>query len=135
MWQWAKNLPIWFLKKNNSLSTYPQAQPFEHLEPGVSFSLPFNVTANSFEGNFNISVTNDQNFDILFNKSITLKNGVSANETVTVIPPVNASSGTEAIMTIFAEAANGSDFNYAVLHLDVIDVVITTGFLGFKAIH
>ncbi|KAM9477191.1 von Willebrand factor A domain-containing protein 7-like [Clarias gariepinus] len=117
--RYQRQSPSWFQVSDVTVA----AQPFEHLEPGVSFSLPFNVTANSFEGNFNISVTNDQNFDILFNKSITLKNGVSANETVTVIPPVNASSGTEAIMTIFAEAANGSDFNYAVLHLDVIDVV------------
>lgn len=76
-------------------------------------------------GSFNIRVSNDRNFAVHFNTSISLGSGGSANDSVTLIVPENTSSGTDVTVTIQAEAPDGSNSNYAVLRLAVIAPVIT----------
>ncbi|KAM9478037.1 von Willebrand factor A domain-containing protein 7-like [Clarias gariepinus] len=95
-------------------------QPVETVEPGKQITLPFTVATTGSGGSFNISVSNDRSFDSLFNTSLTLESGGSANGTVALTVPANASSGTDVTVTIQAEAPDGSDSNYAVLRLAVI---------------
>ncbi|XP_017319797.1 von Willebrand factor A domain-containing protein 7 [Ictalurus punctatus] len=95
-------------------------QPVGTIEPGKQFTLPFTVTTKSSGGSFNISVSNDRNFDTRFNTSITLESGGSANATVTLTVPENTSSGTDVTVTIEAEAPDASDFNYAVLRIAIV---------------
>ncbi|XP_027023495.2 von Willebrand factor A domain-containing protein 7-like [Tachysurus fulvidraco] len=90
------------------------------MEPGKIFTLPYTVATNSSGGSFNIRVSNDRNFKTQFNTSITLKSGVSVNDTVTLTVPGNTPSGTDVTVTIEAEAVDGSDSNYAVLRIAVI---------------
>ncbi|KAB5581390.1 hypothetical protein PHYPO_G00175100 [Pangasianodon hypophthalmus] len=98
-------------------------EPFETMELGKEFTLPFTVATNGSGGSFNISVINDRNFDTLFNTSLTLESGGSANGIVILTVPTNTSSGTDVTVTIQAEAADGSDFNYIVLRLLVVPPV------------
>ncbi|KAB5581392.1 hypothetical protein PHYPO_G00175120 [Pangasianodon hypophthalmus] len=95
-------------------------EPVGTAEPGKQLTLPFTVATNGSGGSFNIRVSNDRNFDTLFNKSLTLESGGSANGTVTLTVPENTSSGTDVTVTIQADAPDGSDSNYAVLRLAVI---------------
>ncbi|KAM9476981.1 von Willebrand factor A domain-containing protein 7-like [Clarias gariepinus] len=95
-------------------------QPVGTVEPGKQFTLPFTVATTGSGGSFNISVSNDRSFNTLFNTSLTLESGGSANGTVALTVPANASSGTDVTVTIQAEAPGGSNFNYAVLRLAVI---------------
>ncbi|XP_058242002.1 von Willebrand factor A domain-containing protein 7-like [Hemibagrus wyckioides] len=95
-------------------------QPVGTLEPGKQFTLPFTVATSGTGGIFNISVSNDRNFDTRYNSSITLVSGVSANGSVTLTVPENTPSGTDVTVTIETEAPNGSDFNYVVLRLSVV---------------
>ncbi|KAK3554501.1 hypothetical protein QTP70_024406, partial [Hemibagrus guttatus] len=95
-------------------------QPVGTMEPGKQFTVLFTVANNGTERIFNISISNDRNFDTWFNASITLESGVSVNNTVTLTVPENTPSGTDVTVTIEADAADGSDFNYAVLRLSVI---------------
>lgn len=81
------------------------------------------MATNGSGGSFKISVSNDHNFVIYFNPSITLTSGGSANGTVILIAPVNTSSGTEVTVRIQAEAADGSDYNYIVQRLLVVSSV------------
>lgn len=83
------------------------------------------MATNSSGGSFNIRVSNDRNFDIHFNTSMTLESGGSANDSVTLTVPENTSSGTDVTVTIQVEAPSGSDSNYAVLRLAIIAPVIT----------
>ncbi|XP_060729093.1 von Willebrand factor A domain-containing protein 7-like [Tachysurus vachellii] len=95
-------------------------QPVGTMQPGTQFILPFKVATSGTGGIFNISVSNDRNFDTHYNSSITLVSGVSASGTVTLSVPENTPSGTDVTVTIAAEAPNASDFNYVVLRLSVI---------------
>ncbi|XP_026795889.3 von Willebrand factor A domain-containing protein 7-like [Pangasianodon hypophthalmus] len=95
-------------------------QPVGTVEPGKQFTLPFTVATKGSGGSFNISVNNDRNFKTLFNKSITLESGGSANGTVILTVPENTSSGTDVTVTIEAEAPDGSDFNYAVQRIAIV---------------
>ncbi|KAF5897615.1 von Willebrand factor A domain-containing protein 7-like, partial [Clarias magur] len=95
-------------------------QPVGTVEPGKQFTLPFTVSTTGSGGSFKISVSNDRSFDSLFNASLTLDSGGSANATVALTVPANTSSGTDVTVTIQAEAPDGSDSNYAVLRLAVI---------------
>lgn len=83
------------------------------------------MATNDSGGSFNIRVSNDRNFAVRFNTSITLGSGGSANDSVTLIVPENTSSGIDVTVTIQAEAPGGSNSNYAVLRLAVIAPVIT----------
>ncbi|MCJ8730232.1 hypothetical protein PDJAM_G00181910 [Pangasius djambal] len=94
--------------------------PVGTVEPGKQFTLPFTVATNGSGGSFNIRVSNDRNFDTLFNTSLTLESGGSANDTVILTVPRNTSSGTDVTVTIQADAPDESDSNYAVLRLAVI---------------
>ncbi|KAI5625149.1 von Willebrand factor A domain-containing protein 7 isoform X3, partial [Silurus asotus] len=95
-------------------------QPVGTAEPGKQLILPFTVATSGSGGNFTISVNNDQNFDTLYNPSITVNSGDTTNGTVTLTVPNTASSGTDVTLTIQAEAPGGSDSNYAVLRIAVI---------------
>ncbi|KAM9476982.1 von Willebrand factor A domain-containing protein 7-like [Clarias gariepinus] len=95
-------------------------QPVETVEPGKQFTLPFTVATTGSGGSFNIIVSNDRSFNTLFNASLTLESGGSANGTVALTVPASTSSGTDVTVTIQAEAPDGSDSNYAVLRLAVI---------------
>ncbi|KAF4090725.1 hypothetical protein AMELA_G00055180 [Ameiurus melas] len=95
------------------------APPSERTEPGKEVTLPFTLATEGSGGRFNIRVSNDHNFDTRFNTSITLESGGSANDTIILTVPTNASFGTEVTVTIQAEAADGSDFNYIELRLAI----------------
>ncbi|XP_026795878.3 von Willebrand factor A domain-containing protein 7-like [Pangasianodon hypophthalmus] len=95
-------------------------QPVGTVEPGKQLTLPFTVATKGSGGSFNIRVSNDRNFDTLFNTSLTLESGGSANGTVTLTVPENTSSGTDVTVTIEAEAPDGSDFNYAVQRITIV---------------
>ncbi|XP_060782511.1 von Willebrand factor A domain-containing protein 7-like [Neoarius graeffei] len=108
--------PTQFQASNVTITT----QPVGTTEPGKKFTLPFTVATIDSGGSFNIRVSNDRNFAVHFNTSISLGSGGSANDSVTLIVPENTSSGTDVTVTIQAEAPDGSNSNYAVLRLAVI---------------
>ncbi|XP_047667869.1 von Willebrand factor A domain-containing protein 7-like isoform X2 [Tachysurus fulvidraco] len=94
--------------------------PVGTMEPGKQFTLPYLVATQGSGGTFKMNVNSDHNFETFYNTFIALENGGSANGTVNLTVPENTPSGTDVTVTIEAEAPDGSDFNYAVLHLSVI---------------
>lgn len=103
----------------------PQTPPVGTMAPGKQFTLPFTVATQGSGGSFKINVNNDHNFETFYNTFIALESGGSANGAVNLTVPKITPSGTDVTVTIEAEAPDGSDFNYAVLHLSVIAPVIT----------
>ncbi|KAI4895401.1 hypothetical protein NFI96_022024 [Prochilodus magdalenae] len=93
------------------------------LEPGRNFILPFTVATNGSGGIFTVRVSNDRSFEAVFNPSLTLERGGSANGTVTLVVPENTPSGSDVTVTVEVEAPGGADSNYAVLRLSVVDPV------------
>ncbi|XP_071754168.1 von Willebrand factor A domain-containing protein 7 [Centroberyx gerrardi] len=93
------------------------------VEPGETFSLPFSVMTQGSGGTYTINAKNDRRFPITFPASLTLTTGQYTNATLTITPPVNTPSGTDATLTIEAKSSSGVDSNYIVLRLSVITKV------------
>ena len=103
-----------------SHNVFPQTQADGTLEPGRNFTLPFTVATNGSGGIFTVRVSNDRSFEAVFNSSLTLEQGGSANGTVTLVVPENTPSGSDVTVTVEVEAPGGADSNYAVLRLSVV---------------
>ncbi|XP_066563742.1 hemicentin-1 [Amia ocellicauda] len=76
------------------------------LEPGQDYIIPFTVDTNGTGGTFSISVRDDKRFVINATESVT----VGSNGTA---------GGTDVSITVEAQSASTSDFNYAVLRLTI----------------
>lgn len=108
-----------------SYSRCLQANPDDILVPGTPFTVPFTVTSRGRGGNFTIRATNNQNrFNSTSPASLVLEAGGSVNGTVNISAPLNTPSGTEVTLTIEAEAPEGTDLNYIVLRISVVNTVI-----------
>ncbi|KAM3864968.1 von Willebrand factor A domain-containing protein 7 [Diretmus argenteus] len=90
------------------------------MEPGKAFSLPFSVMTQGPGGKYTIESNNDRNFPMHSPPSLTLTTGQYAKATLTITPPSNTPSGTDATLTIKAKSSSGADSNYAVLKLSVV---------------
>ncbi len=55
--------------------------------------------------------------------SLTLTTGLYANNTLTIMPPANTTSGTDVTLTMEAKSSSGADSNYVVLRLSVVTKV------------
>lgn len=93
------------------------------LEPGTTQSVPFSIITIGGGGNFTVQASNDQNFSLTSSSSLNLDVGGSANGTVNITAPADASSGTGVTLTIQAVAPGGADTNYAVLRFTVLEKV------------
>ncbi|XP_049897241.1 von Willebrand factor A domain-containing protein 7-like [Epinephelus moara] len=93
------------------------------LVPGTPLSVPFTVMTSGAGGTFSIQATNDQSFPSTFPSSLMLETDGSANGTVTLTAPLNTVSGTVVTLTISAEASGGTDTNYVVRRLTVLEMV------------
>ncbi|XP_033490261.2 von Willebrand factor A domain-containing protein 7-like isoform X1 [Epinephelus lanceolatus] len=93
------------------------------LVPGTPLSVPFTVMTSGAGGTFSIQATNDQSFPSTFPSSLMLETDGSANGTVTLTAPLNTVSGTVVTLTISAEASGGTDTNYVVRRLTVLETV------------
>ncbi|XP_071368652.1 von Willebrand factor A domain-containing protein 7 [Centroberyx affinis] len=93
------------------------------VEPGETFSLPFSVMTQGSGGTYTIKAKIDRSFTIDFPSSLTLTTGQYTNATLTITPPVNTPSGTDATLTIEAKSSSSADSNYIVLKLSVITKV------------
>ncbi|KAL7390224.1 hypothetical protein ABVT39_017352 [Epinephelus coioides] len=93
------------------------------LVPGTPLSVPFTVMTSGAGGTFSIQATNDQSFPSTFPSSLMLETDGSANGTVTLTAPLNTVSGTVVTLTISAEASGGTDTNYIVRRLTVLETV------------
>nr|XP_046266993.1 von Willebrand factor A domain-containing protein 7-like [Scatophagus argus] len=93
------------------------------LVPGTTLSVPFSVMTEGAGGTFNIRATNDQGFSSTFPSSLFLGTGGNANGTVNLTAPLNTTSGTDVTLTIEAEAPGGTDSNYVVLRITVLNTV------------
>ncbi|XP_008295265.1 von Willebrand factor A domain-containing protein 7-like isoform X2 [Stegastes partitus] len=90
------------------------------LEPGKPFQLNFSLKTEGAGGSYSISARNDRDFSMSYPESLTLTTGVYANATLTITPPADTPSGTDATLTIQATSSSGADSNYVVLRLSVV---------------
>ncbi|XP_026158595.1 von Willebrand factor A domain-containing protein 7 isoform X2 [Mastacembelus armatus] len=97
-----------------------QAVVDSSVEPGKVFKLPFSVMTEGTDGQYNIGARNDKNFPMNYPNSLTLTTGQYSNNTLTITPPVNTSSGTDVTLTLEAKSHTGVDSNYIVLRLSVV---------------
>ncbi|XP_062414135.1 LOW QUALITY PROTEIN: von Willebrand factor A domain-containing protein 7-like [Pungitius pungitius] len=93
------------------------------LVPGTPFLVPFSVSTSGVGGNVTIRATNNQRFDSTSPTNVSLEPGVSANDTVTLLAPLNTRSGDDVTLTIEVEAPGGEDANYVVLRISVFNTV------------
>ncbi|KAM3602213.1 uncharacterized protein V6R79_026339 [Siganus canaliculatus] len=93
------------------------------LVPGTPLSVPFSVNTSGAGGNILITATSNGGFPTPFPSSFFLDSGGSANGTVTLAAPLNATSGDEVTLTIEAQTSDGKDTNYVVLRFTVLATV------------
>ncbi|XP_033846284.1 von Willebrand factor A domain-containing protein 7 [Periophthalmus magnuspinnatus] len=98
-----------------------QATVSNSVEPGKQFTLPFSVFTNGPGGQYKINARNDRNFPMNFPQSLNLTPGKYTNATLTITPPAGTASGTDVTLTI--DASLGSDSNYVVLRLSVLEKI------------
>ncbi|XP_072318601.1 von Willebrand factor A domain-containing protein 7-like [Eucyclogobius newberryi] len=91
------------------------------MEPGKAFTLPFSVFTNGTGGQYKISARNDRNFPMAYPSSLSLTSGQYTNATLTITPPAGTVSGTDVTVTL--DASSGSDSNYVVLRLSVLEKI------------
>ncbi|XP_014906404.1 uncharacterized protein PB18E9.04c-like [Poecilia latipinna] len=105
--------------RTSSLSVTAQADS-QSIEPGSSISVSFTVSSEE-TGTFTIQANNDRGFTTACPSSVRIGagDGGRANDTVTLIAPADAASGTDVSLTIVAENAAGTDINYVVLRFSV----------------
>ncbi|KAK7929114.1 hypothetical protein WMY93_005509 [Mugilogobius chulae] len=98
-----------------------QAIVSSSMEPGKPFILPFSVFTNGTGGEYKISARNDRNYPMNYPTSLTLTSGQYTNTTLTIVPPAGTLSGTDVTLTL--DASRGSDSNYVVLRLSVLEKI------------
>ncbi|MBN3301685.1 VWA7 protein, partial [Amia calva] len=89
------------------------------LEPGQDYIIPFTVDTNGTGGTFSISVRDDKRFVINATESVTVGSNGTAGGTFVLSVPATVTSGTDVSITVEAQSASTSDFNYAVLRLTI----------------
>ncbi|KAI4881233.1 hypothetical protein NFI96_033481 [Prochilodus magdalenae] len=90
------------------------------LLPGEDFTLPYNVMTKGTGGTYSMTIGNDRDIPLTYNKKLDLVSGISTESAVTLKPPAGTTSGTEITLTIAAEGPGGADSNYVVLRLSVL---------------
>ncbi|MEQ2178312.1 hypothetical protein GOODEAATRI_012722, partial [Goodea atripinnis] len=93
--------------------------------PGTLFSVPFTVASGGPDQNVTIRATNSKGFDTTSPTLLFLQSGNSTIGTVTLSAPLSTPSGSDVVLTIEAEALDGTDSNYIVLRLSIVNPVIT----------
>ncbi|KAJ0050442.1 hypothetical protein NL108_003664, partial [Boleophthalmus pectinirostris] len=96
-----------------------QATVSSSMEPGKVFTLPFSVFTNGAGGQYKINARNDRDFSMTYPSSLSLIPGQYTNATLTITPPAGTISGTDVTLTL--DASLGSDSNYVVLRLSVLE--------------
>ncbi|MEQ2224580.1 hypothetical protein ILYODFUR_008971 [Ilyodon furcidens] len=91
--------------------------------PGTLFSVPFTVASGGPDQNVTIRATNSKGFDTTSPTLLFLQSGNSTNGTVTLSAPLSTPSGSDVVLTIEAEALDGTDSNYIVLRLSIVNPV------------
>ncbi|XP_049336028.1 von Willebrand factor A domain-containing protein 7-like [Astyanax mexicanus] len=90
---------------------------------GQNFSVPFTVVANSSLREYAVTVRNSGLYNMTFPTSLTAGGNSTANGTVMLSAPANATAGTEVILTIEVTQLGTNDTNYAFLRLAVSGAV------------
>uniref|UniRef100_A0A3P9LEQ7 von Willebrand factor A domain containing 11 n=1 Tax=Oryzias latipes TaxID=8090 RepID=A0A3P9LEQ7_ORYLA len=101
-------------------SVHIKAVVDKSVEPGKIVILPFSVVTQGDGGLYTINARNDRDFPMNFPSSLTLTSGLYSNATLTVTPPANTQSGTDATLTIEAKSPDGADSNFIILRLSVV---------------
>ncbi|XP_072318599.1 von Willebrand factor A domain-containing protein 7-like [Eucyclogobius newberryi] len=91
------------------------------MEPGKAFTLPFGVFTNGAGGQYKINAQNDKAFIMSYPSSLSLTSGQYTNATLTITAPAGTVSGTDVTLTL--DASLGSDSNYVVLRLSVLEKI------------
>ncbi|KAM4585496.1 von Willebrand factor A domain-containing protein 7 isoform 1-T2 [Odontesthes bonariensis] len=100
-----------------------QAVVGSSVEPGKAFSIPFSVMTQGVGGPYTINARNDKQFTMNYPNKLTLTTGQYANGTLTITSPAATESGTDVTLTIEAKSSSGSDSNFAVLRLSVLNKI------------
>ncbi|TNM86235.1 hypothetical protein fugu_008506 [Takifugu bimaculatus] len=94
------------------------------VEPGKTLILPFSITTEGTNGTYGITANNDKNFPMIYPRSLTVKAGEPTKANLSITPPPTTPSGTDVTLTIDVKSSSvGTDSNYVVLRLSVVEKI------------